>query len=206
MTGELTFGQIVFVPRPLRVTALSAEVGTAVAAGSGLLTSTSTTLGVTAALDPATAAPLRAGNQVVVTTPDGRRGQPPSHRSRLSLPAPRPRPAASPTVTVPDCDQVHPHLDSHRVGRRSGTRRDRHHRAQSYRCPRRARHRTTRSRRRRLRSGTGHRHTPPGRARDPRPFRRHLRPRPGQRGAACRADRPGRRLMSLETVGAAVWQ
>ena len=101
VTGELTFGQIVFAPGPLRVTALSAEVGTAVTAGSGLLTSTSTTLGVTAALDPATATSLRVGNEVVVTTPDGRRRQA-TIASIASVASSTPAlPGGAPTVTVP---------------------------------------------------------------------------------------------------------
>ena len=45
-TGELTFGQILFVPQPIRVTTLSAAIGTAVAAGTALITATSTALGV----------------------------------------------------------------------------------------------------------------------------------------------------------------
>ena len=101
VTGELTVGQVAFVPGPIRVTALSAAVGTAVTAGSGLLTSTSTRLGVTAALDPATAAPLRDGNHVEVTTPDGQR-RPAVITSITTVATSTQSPTgAAPTVSVP---------------------------------------------------------------------------------------------------------
>lgn len=101
VTGELTRGQVVFAPRPLRITAIAAAVGTAVNAGSALITATSTTVAVTAAVDPVTAATLRPGNQVVVSTPDGQR-RPAVIASIATVATSTPSPdGATPAVSVP---------------------------------------------------------------------------------------------------------
>jgi hypothetical protein len=101
LTGQLSFGQIVFAASPLRVTGISTAVGTSVTAGSALISATSTALGVTAAIDPTTAASLRVGNQVTVSTPDGQQ-RPATIASIATVATLTPSSTGGqPTVTVP---------------------------------------------------------------------------------------------------------
>ena len=69
-TGRLAQWQIVFLPGPLRVTALQARVGAAVGPGTTVLTATSTDRAVIAQLDTAERGTVRVGDQVEVSLPD----------------------------------------------------------------------------------------------------------------------------------------
>jgi hypothetical protein len=69
-TGRLAQWQIVFLPDPLRVTALQTRVGAAVGPGTTVLTATSTDPAVIAQLDTADRGAVRVGNQVEVSLPD----------------------------------------------------------------------------------------------------------------------------------------
>jgi putative peptidoglycan binding protein/HlyD family secretion protein len=69
-TGRLTQGQIVFMAAPLRVTALRARVGAAVAPGATVLTATSTDRAVVAQVDTGQAGRLQVGDRVRVRAPD----------------------------------------------------------------------------------------------------------------------------------------
>jgi peptidoglycan hydrolase-like protein with peptidoglycan-binding domain len=67
----LPLGQVVFLPGPVRVAAAQTGPGAAVAAGSQMLTVTSTTPVVTVTMPAQQAPAARAGQQVMVTLPDG---------------------------------------------------------------------------------------------------------------------------------------
>jgi hypothetical protein len=69
-TGRLTQGQVVFLPTALRITALQARVGAAVAPGTTVLSVTSTDRAVTAQLDTADRGTVRIGDRVEVSLPD----------------------------------------------------------------------------------------------------------------------------------------
>jgi hypothetical protein len=69
-TGAITQGEIVFLPTPLRVTALQTRIGAAVAPGSTVLTGTSTNRAVTAELDTSERGAVRVGDRVRVSLPD----------------------------------------------------------------------------------------------------------------------------------------
>lgn len=69
-TGRLAQWQIVFLPGPLRVTALQARVGAVVGPGTTVLTATSTDPAVIAQLDTADRGAVRVGDQVEVSLPD----------------------------------------------------------------------------------------------------------------------------------------
>jgi hypothetical protein len=73
VTGTLPLGQAVFEPTAIQVTGLDQSVmlGGTVAAGSALLTATSTTPVVTTGLDPAQQTLVKVGDTVTVTLPDG---------------------------------------------------------------------------------------------------------------------------------------
>lgn len=70
VTGTIPFGTVAFLPGPVRVTALAQSLGAAVQAGAGVLSGTSLTPGVQVWL-PVGGTPVRRGDQVLVTMPDG---------------------------------------------------------------------------------------------------------------------------------------
>jgi HlyD family secretion protein len=69
-TGRIIQGQIVFLPAPLRVTALQAQVGTAVGPGTAVLTGTSTNRAVVAQVEAADRGSVHVGDRVQVSLPD----------------------------------------------------------------------------------------------------------------------------------------
>ena len=69
-TGRITQSQIVFLPAPLRVTALQAQVGVAVAPGTAVVTGTSTNRAVVAQVGTADRGSVRVGDRVQVSLPD----------------------------------------------------------------------------------------------------------------------------------------
>ncbi len=72
VTGSLTLGQAVFLPSAIQVTALGQNtvLGGQAAAGSALLSASSTRPVVTIALDPSLQSEVRDGEQVSITLPD----------------------------------------------------------------------------------------------------------------------------------------
>jgi hypothetical protein len=68
-TGELDFGDVVFLPGAARVTAAQSSLG-APAAGP-VLSASSTARAVTVALDPDLQSEVKAGDRVTITLPDG---------------------------------------------------------------------------------------------------------------------------------------
>ncbi|MGH9125379.1 MAG: peptidoglycan-binding protein [Acidimicrobiales bacterium] len=68
-TGILTFGQVVFLPTPLRVTAIAATIGSA-ATGGQVISGTSTTRQITFGLPAAQLTEIKVGDAVTVTLPD----------------------------------------------------------------------------------------------------------------------------------------
>ncbi|MET8139843.1 peptidoglycan-binding domain-containing protein [Sphaerisporangium sp. NPDC005288] len=71
VTGAVPLGQVVFLPRPLRVTGHDAQVGDA--AGGRVLHGTSAVPIVSVQLDPSMAPRVGKGDRVTVILPDGRR-------------------------------------------------------------------------------------------------------------------------------------
>jgi HlyD family secretion protein len=69
-TGELTLGQVVFAPGPVRVTAAPTELGAPIAAGDTALETSSTTPVVTVELEVARQTEIRQGDTVAVTLPN----------------------------------------------------------------------------------------------------------------------------------------
>ena len=69
--GTLALGQAVFAPGAVRVTAVPATLGGPLQAGQPVLQGTSTTRVVTIALDAARQSEIKAGDQVVITLPNG---------------------------------------------------------------------------------------------------------------------------------------
>jgi hypothetical protein len=68
-TGELSLGDVVFLPSAARVTTLQADLG---APATGPVLSTSSTIRtVTVSLDPDLASQVKAGDRVTITLPDG---------------------------------------------------------------------------------------------------------------------------------------
>jgi hypothetical protein len=63
-------GQVVFLPAPMRVTALQAQVGAAMAPGTAVLTGTSTNRAVIAQVEAESRSRVHVGDQVQVTLPD----------------------------------------------------------------------------------------------------------------------------------------
>ncbi|GII03386.1 peptidoglycan-binding domain-containing protein [Planobispora takensis] len=86
VTGTVPLGQVVFLPRALRVTAHDATPGSP--ARGPVLHGTGTALVVSVQLDPAQVARARVGNRVLVTLPDGS-----ERRGKVT--------AVSPVATVP---------------------------------------------------------------------------------------------------------
>jgi hypothetical protein len=69
-TGTLTLGQAVFEPTPVRVTALSVQLGGGAQPGQTVLQATSTTRQVQVALDAAQQTDVAVGNKVMITLPN----------------------------------------------------------------------------------------------------------------------------------------
>jgi hypothetical protein len=70
-SGTLALGQVVFLPSAVRVTAISATLGSTAAPGQAVLTGTSTTRQVTIALDAAQQSEVAVGDKVGITLPSG---------------------------------------------------------------------------------------------------------------------------------------
>jgi hypothetical protein len=68
-TGQLSLGDVVFLPAAARVTSVSAQLGGV--AGGPVLQASSTTRTVTVALDPDLTSEVKAGDGVTITLPDG---------------------------------------------------------------------------------------------------------------------------------------
>jgi len=68
-TGELRFGEVVFLPTAARVTSLIAQLGGP--AGGPVLRASSTRRTISVALDPDLQSEVRAGDRVTITLPDG---------------------------------------------------------------------------------------------------------------------------------------
>jgi len=69
--GLIALGQVAFLPGPVRVAALAAGPGAAVAAGTPVITATSTTAVVIVAVPTAEQSSVTAGQRVTITLPDG---------------------------------------------------------------------------------------------------------------------------------------
>jgi hypothetical protein len=69
-TGRITQGQIVFLPAPLRVTAVQTQVGIAVGPGTAVLTGTSTNRAVVAQVEAQDRGSVHVGDRVQVSLPD----------------------------------------------------------------------------------------------------------------------------------------
>jgi hypothetical protein len=74
-TGTLALGQAVFVPGPIRVTAVTPTRGTLAQPGTAVLQATSTRREVTVSLDAALQGDVKAGDQVTITLPNQRTTQ-----------------------------------------------------------------------------------------------------------------------------------
>jgi Putative peptidoglycan binding domain len=71
VTGTMPLGEIAYAPGPLRVTSVTAGLGSTASPGSTVLAATSTTLVVQAAVPVSQEYLVKAGDQVTVTLPDG---------------------------------------------------------------------------------------------------------------------------------------
>jgi hypothetical protein len=69
-TGELDFGDVVFLPSAVRVSSVSATIGAPVSAGTPVLSGTSTSRQVTVGLDTGEQSEVKVGDQVTVTLPN----------------------------------------------------------------------------------------------------------------------------------------
>jgi len=74
-TGSLALGQVVFVPGPIRVTAMTSTRGTLAQPGAAVLQATSTSREVTVSLDAALEGDVKPGDQVTITLPNQRTTQ-----------------------------------------------------------------------------------------------------------------------------------
>jgi len=74
-TGTLALGQVVFVPGPIRVTAVTPSRGTLAQPGAVVLQATSTRREVTVSLDAAQQGDVKAGDEVTITLPSQRTTQ-----------------------------------------------------------------------------------------------------------------------------------
>ncbi|MET7401621.1 peptidoglycan-binding protein [Dactylosporangium sp. NPDC005572] len=116
VTGRVELGAITFQPGPIRVTTVTAKLGSALRGGEPLLTATSTTAVVTIAVPAGQTYLIHAGDRVTVTLPDHRKV--PGRVAFLSpvADAPQPDNGRGPQVTVPglvtlDDPQVGANLD-----------------------------------------------------------------------------------------------
>lgn len=71
-TGKLELGQAVFLPRPVRITSVTATLGAALAPGVPIAQATSTAREVVVNLNAAEQASVRAGERVTITLPNNR--------------------------------------------------------------------------------------------------------------------------------------
>lgn len=71
-TGTLDLGQAVFLPRPLRITKVTATLGSTAAAGGVIAQASSTRRHVVVNLDAAQQTSVKAGDRVVITLPNNR--------------------------------------------------------------------------------------------------------------------------------------
>ena len=70
VTGTIPLGEVTFLPGPLRVTAIAAQLGSPTAPGAAVLSGTTDTPGVSVSL-PVGGPAVRPGDQVLVTMPGG---------------------------------------------------------------------------------------------------------------------------------------
>lgn len=70
-TGEVELGQVVFLPKSIRVEALPVQLGDPATAGQSVLSHTATAQAVTVDLDPSDLAVVDRGDQVGIELPDG---------------------------------------------------------------------------------------------------------------------------------------
>jgi len=96
--GTLALGQAVFLPTAMRVTAVSATLGSPAAAGQAVFTGTSTIRQVTIALDAAQESEIAVGDKVSITLPSGTTT--PGVVSSVGTVATTPQGGGSPTITV----------------------------------------------------------------------------------------------------------
>jgi peptidoglycan hydrolase-like protein with peptidoglycan-binding domain len=71
-TGSLSEGQAVFLPRPLRITQVTATLGSSAPPGGPVAQATATRRQVTVNLDAAQQSSVKAGDRVMITLPDNR--------------------------------------------------------------------------------------------------------------------------------------
>jgi hypothetical protein len=69
-TGSLGLGRAIFLPEPVRISAVTAELGGAAQPGAPIARATSSTLSVQVALDPSQQAEVKAGERAQITLPD----------------------------------------------------------------------------------------------------------------------------------------
>lgn len=69
--GQITLGQVAFLPGPIRVAAPDTGLGASIAASTPVITATSTTAMVTVALPSQEQSAVTAGQRVAITLPDG---------------------------------------------------------------------------------------------------------------------------------------
>jgi peptidoglycan hydrolase-like protein with peptidoglycan-binding domain len=69
-TGSLSLGQVVFLPSAIRITAVSATLGTQAAPSTAIMTASSTARVVTVDLDAAQQSQVTKGDKVTITLPD----------------------------------------------------------------------------------------------------------------------------------------
>ncbi|NMO56865.1 efflux RND transporter periplasmic adaptor subunit [Actinoplanes sp. TBRC 11911] len=103
-TGRLGQGQVVFLPRPLRVATVAARIGAAVGPGTTVLTGTSTDRAVTAQLDTSGRDTVHVGDKVEVSLPDADpiQGRVTRIGPAAQLPATDPSPGQDPDqATIP---------------------------------------------------------------------------------------------------------
>lgn len=100
-TGVIQFGEVIFEPGPMRITARSAVLGSTILAGASVLQATSTKRVVTIALQTSLQSKVKKDDPVSVTLPDGKTAK--GKVTYVGSVAARPEGAAasaSPTITV----------------------------------------------------------------------------------------------------------
>jgi len=71
VTGTIPLGEILFLPGPVRVVTVAVTLGSSAQPGATVLTGTTLTPAVTVNLDPQSQLPVRDGQPVLITLPDG---------------------------------------------------------------------------------------------------------------------------------------
>jgi hypothetical protein len=69
-TGSLALGRAIFLPEPVRISAMSGELGGTASPGAQVAQATSSTLAVQVALDPSQQAEVKPGERAQITLPD----------------------------------------------------------------------------------------------------------------------------------------